>query len=517
MEIMQSHLRKTLVAGLLALASLGTACTHFGGEKDNAVKDSHEGMPQPQVWFKGNVEEAFKKAEQEKKLVFLYWGAIWCPPCNELKAQVFTKPKFAEIMKNFIPVYLDGDTDVAQVWGEKFQASGYPTVLVFDSSKKEIYRLNAVVTIDEFAETMQALLASSNTFERSATAVSESRATRRDLQLLAYSDWSQLPEDQFPVSRRINLLDQAFSSTDNSVEKAVFGSNWLTQVVDAKEHLSDKQLDKIWAAIFEDGDTIWAAREFIKYGVGDTFAWLGWKPDEQRYIYLKQQWLKAASQIEVNPAASVGTRLLSVNPEIDFFKYEHPKDKAPQSLRKKVELAARHADEDSKSEYERHAVISDAAYLLRQVDSFDLARKMLEDELKKTNTPWYYQSSLSALEGDLGHTEAARKWSAEARKSVKGRASKVQWITSDLLLNAKDGKNSIYVSEITQDFYSEALGLRDGFSGRNWTRAKKVQEALMPYKADPAFQKTFAKYAPLCEKQVGDSKSHCQEHFAALR
>ena len=57
---------------------------------------------------------AFKKAQNENKLVFIYWGAEWCPPCNSLKNAVFNRPKFSSLMQGFVSVYLDGDTDAAQ-------------------------------------------------------------------------------------------------------------------------------------------------------------------------------------------------------------------------------------------------------------------------------------------------------------------------------------------------------------------------------------------------------------------
>src|SRR5687767_5520875 len=32
------------------------------------------------------VDAAFAQARAESKPVFLYWGAAWCPPCNQLTA-----------------------------------------------------------------------------------------------------------------------------------------------------------------------------------------------------------------------------------------------------------------------------------------------------------------------------------------------------------------------------------------------------------------------------------------------
>lgn len=52
-----------------------------------------ESAPEPEVgldrpagidWFEGSVEGAFATAKTQDKPIFLYWGAVWCPPCHEL-------------------------------------------------------------------------------------------------------------------------------------------------------------------------------------------------------------------------------------------------------------------------------------------------------------------------------------------------------------------------------------------------------------------------------------------------
>ena len=81
-------------------------------------------------WFDGSVDEAFAAAKESGKPIYLYWGAVWCPPCHAISATVFKSPEFLERSKLFIPVYLDGDTEHAQAYGEKFGVRGYPTMIV---------------------------------------------------------------------------------------------------------------------------------------------------------------------------------------------------------------------------------------------------------------------------------------------------------------------------------------------------------------------------------------------------
>ncbi|MCE2971142.1 MAG: thioredoxin family protein, partial [Burkholderiales bacterium] len=82
-------------------------------------------------WFDGDVDAAFALAKREKRPLFLYWGAVWCPPCNQVKATVLNRQDFIAAARPFVPVYIDGDATGAQRLGTRFQVAGYPTMIVF--------------------------------------------------------------------------------------------------------------------------------------------------------------------------------------------------------------------------------------------------------------------------------------------------------------------------------------------------------------------------------------------------
>ena len=71
-----------------------------------------------------DIDRAFTQARGEKKPVLLYWGATWCPPCNQLKATLFNRQEFAALSKNFVAVNVDGDLPGAQKLGRRFKVSG---------------------------------------------------------------------------------------------------------------------------------------------------------------------------------------------------------------------------------------------------------------------------------------------------------------------------------------------------------------------------------------------------------
>jgi thioredoxin-related protein len=88
-----------------------------------------------------DVERAFAQARAADKPVLLYWGAKWCPPCNQLKATLFNRHDFIERSKSLVAVEIDGDLPGAQKLGARFKVSGYPTMVLMRSDGAELMRL----------------------------------------------------------------------------------------------------------------------------------------------------------------------------------------------------------------------------------------------------------------------------------------------------------------------------------------------------------------------------------------
>ena len=155
-------MRPSTIPRLSPLSRFGAALTVITlliipiGCGTQATEESIEPEPQHQKsakidWYGGEIEAAFEYARTTGKPLFLYWGAQWCPPCHYLKNKIFSRPEFVAQMDNFVPIYLDGDTERAQALGEELDVQGYPTVIIFNASGDEVMRMSSSVPVDQYA------------------------------------------------------------------------------------------------------------------------------------------------------------------------------------------------------------------------------------------------------------------------------------------------------------------------------------------------------------------------------
>jgi len=99
-----------------------------------------------------NFSKAQSQARSEKKALLVdFTGSDWCGWCIRLQREVFSKPEFDEYArKNLVLVEVDFPKRKAQsdaqlranrALAQRFSVEGYPTLVVLDSSGKEMGRL----------------------------------------------------------------------------------------------------------------------------------------------------------------------------------------------------------------------------------------------------------------------------------------------------------------------------------------------------------------------------------------
>ena len=105
-----------------AYVPLGTQSAGIGGSS---------GAESALVWMKNQYREALDRARREGKLVLVNFTGYACTNCHWMKANMFTRPEIAAVMKNFVLVelYTDG-TDAESEANQKVQLAKFNTVAI---------------------------------------------------------------------------------------------------------------------------------------------------------------------------------------------------------------------------------------------------------------------------------------------------------------------------------------------------------------------------------------------------
>lgn len=136
------------------------------------------------------VDKAFALGRKSGKPVFLYWGAVWCPPCNQVKATLFSRPDFVERSRVFVPVYVDGDKAGAQKVAARFRVQGYPTMILFKPDGTEVTRLPGEVDPQRYLLALTAgLNAQVPVKDLVRRALAKQALTAEQWRLLAFYSW----------------------------------------------------------------------------------------------------------------------------------------------------------------------------------------------------------------------------------------------------------------------------------------------------------------------------------------
>lgn len=480
----------------------------------------------PAPFFQGTPKQAFEHARALKKPVFLYWGAVWCPPCNDLKLRVFSKPRFTELMEPFVPVYLDGDGEEAQAWADRFHIAAYPTLLILGPDGAEQMRLSTALDIEELGRAISLFWSQNNAFESAIQNVAGAGETSPEaLRLLASTDFSALPADRFPSARRLPLLHAAWQRASKAGlvrEQAVFASELLQGLIEEQDSAEPWIIglkagaDLYFQSILSDPIAAWSARIFTCTWVKPSLAWRK-RLAERRLddAALKTLWLKAAESIRAHPEATVELKLLCAGPALEFAEAEALPAPLSNAIQQDILARVEEALAQAKAPHERHAVLGHAAFFLKRLGEADRARALLLEDTKTSPTPWYSYSSLASLEEQLGHADQALIWSEKARKTATGRASRLQWIANDIVLNARlnaIGRKS-YIIEALEDYYGLALSLSDGFLGRNQSRAEQIKTALAALSTDAGIARLRLRFGARCAALAGENQTKCTAHF----
>jgi hypothetical protein len=134
--------------------------------------------------------------------------------------------------------------------------------------------------------------------------------------------------------------------------------------------------------------------------------------------------------------------------------------------------------------YVRSGIIDSALIIYDFLGQNELAYKVVQGELAKTTTPYYYKADLGELAERLGRKDEALKWYAEGYAEARGPATRFQWgaiyAASLLRLQPDDAAR---ISSVTGQVLGELDG-PDRIYRRAQMRLMRLDKALRKWDAD---------------------------------
>jgi thiol-disulfide isomerase/thioredoxin len=520
-------IKALLISLNLSLSLVFFGCSTFrdDGISLDAVEKTDDYHGTSIKWHKGSIDSAFALAKAQQKLVFVYWGASWCPACNELRSQLFTSKQFAEGLAGAIPVFLDGDKDYAQSWGEFFQISSYPTMLILDEQKRELLRLSEFISPSQFIETMNSVTTLRLNLAQLIEKAQSQTLSELEWKLLANLSWGEAKnlevDSDLILAKRLDLLARVpaeltavrASLAASLLETAVHRSVELNP--DLSQRLKSQAGDLI-AAMMSDEASIFAARSTLIYQAKPVLEW-AFPTDLSKRKLLAEKWLLSMGRLRSDTRSSIDVRLWTHYPSIAIHQLENKDMPLPVSLQNELLKDSRDSLVLLDTPSLKQAVIPGMAYLLASVGLHDEAHSILEKEAENSTAPFYFYASMARVADMRGDQAMRLKYLERATAQVRGRASRVQWAAQLLLIYFGDQAPSVAPArqqQIIRDFYDAVFLMRDGFSGRSYRSVKQVASVLKSARLSAANKELIKSYSFRCNRLAPKEKFRCDDHFS---
>jgi protein disulfide-isomerase len=464
---------------VLALALLLLAGCHKS-QPLRAQHAPHE--PHDIAWFDGSLEGAFTVAKRENRPVLLYWGAEWCPYCLTLKSTVFPRPDFIAKSHLFLPVYLDGDDEGAQRWGEKFGVQGYPTLIVLDPEQHEIIRLGAGRDISQYTAALDLALDNLQPADALLSTAAGGKALSADeCRRLAYNSWELDALDAGDIASRATQLRSAVGQCPDELkpERAIltiYAAYYAAQAEQPSTMLS-QLIDQV-GAILQHKTLAVGTAQALQVLDDDFFKALNARGPAVASL-IRDSYVDVMQTAAGDNRFALADQLGFLDAELHAFKaLNDSKYRYPTPLVTDINMRIDAALSGEQNPYVRAGLVSVSLDLLEDLGDYSKARELAQSEIARSATPYYFEGALAGIAEKQGRPDEAVGLLERAYSDAQGPSTRFQWgqayVSGLLRLSPRDSER---IEQASSSVLAELEG-SDRIYRRTRVRLEKLDHDL---------------------------------------
>jgi thioredoxin-related protein len=444
-----------------------------------------------------DVDASFALARSQNKPVFVYWGAAWCPPCNQLKATLFNRQDFIARSKAFVAVYIDGDSPGAQKLGARFKVRGYPTTVLFNAEGVELTRLPGEVDAAQYAQIMTLGMNAQRpvkaVLEAAQNTATAAQLSANDWKLLAFYSWETDEQQAAPTGQLPTLLKQLAQACPAGETDTATRLMLKSIAVAEKSTPPSIQHRERVLKLLADAASSRSQMDVLTNSAADLVRGLSASKTSERTA-LVGAFNSALKTLEADTTLSRADRLTALSARVELAKIDDDKDTKPaksaepaipEALQAEVRAHVAQLDRDITDGYERQAVITSAADVLEQAGLLTESSALLESNLSKSHSPYYLMSGLASNAKKRGDIEGALRWSESAFNKSEGPATRLQWGASYVrTLVELAPQDEARIERTVQQLFAEAAAQPDAFFERSARSLQRVGTQLQTWNKD---------------------------------
>ena len=519
---------------LLAIGAIAASCSKSPQQEVQKIGAT---APLSITWIKptatADVDAAFATAKADKKPVFLFWTAEWCPPCNHVKSTIFTRNEFIAKSQSFVPVYIDGDTPSGQALGKRFNVSGYPTMVLLTADGNEVTRLEGAIEPAKYMQLLERGLAGGASARQLLDAALAGKPLAdEDWRLLAYYSWGtddeQLIHDKDVPATLLKLARSCPPAQRESSSRLVLHA--LSAVATAKDE-AKPAFDK--ADALASVKSMLARPELVREHYdqlafsGDDIIGAITAPKSKERSELLRIWSAALDTLANDTTLSHAGRVWATSGKVALARLDSNDAPLTSALLEEVRAQAARADRESIDVNERQAVIYSAGSMLARAGLLDESDALMTRELKRSHSPYYYMLALASNAKKRNTPEgnaAAIGWARQGYETSVGPATRLEWGSSYVrYLIDLAPQDATQIEEAAASVVGELRADAGAFSGRSKRTLERMSSRLNAWnkngRHDATLARLNAKATPICAPASADStdRAACENLFKPAR